>query len=137
AIVVEEAVCGIEIRRQAIKGSSVNQKNILPAVIVVIYEGGPASGGFQEGKISLFITVDHSYIETSLLRHIFKPYPQAFIRSGLARYSVAGDRQTNNDWRDPTHLGSLRRKINIHSIRTFRATLVQAYNHEPPVRQAT
>jgi hypothetical protein len=86
---------------QAIKAGSVNQKNVLPAVVIIIYEGSSASGGFQKVAIPTFITVDHAYVETGLLRHICKPYPHAFISPGystnLAGYSAADHQQANND----------------------------------------
>jgi hypothetical protein len=50
----------------------------------------------------MFITVDHAYVETGLLRHICKLYPQTFVslcyNSILSGYGAAGDQQANNDW---------------------------------------
>jgi hypothetical protein len=97
ASVAEEAVCGIEIWRQAVKASSIDQENVQPAVIVIINEGGPASGSFQEVTVSMLITVGHTYVETSLLRHICKPYSQVFIPLCLAGQSGAGKHQANKD----------------------------------------
>ena len=70
AIVLEEMRCGFLSGGKTFEAPAVNEKNIQPAVLVVVIEGGAAAGGFKEIFIFVLAAEDGFGVEAGFTRDV-------------------------------------------------------------------
>ena len=64
---------------------AVHQKQIEPAVVVIVVEGEAAAGGFEQIFVGAFAAVDGLDVETGLLHHLDKADAQRRAFDGRLR----------------------------------------------------
>src|SRR6202035_3933924 len=87
AIVFEEMRSGFLTGWKALKARAVHQKNVQPAVVVVIVESDAATRGLEQVFILMLAAVDGLCVQSRFARNVDETQPQAGARF---RWLVSG-----------------------------------------------
>src|SRR2546425_10566760 len=82
AIVFEEAIGGRAARRKTFEASAGDEKNVEPAVVVVVVEGDAAAGGFEQIFVFVFATENCFGVEAGFAGDVEKADAERIRRRG-------------------------------------------------------
>ena len=110
AIVFEEMRRGLLASRKTFEAPAVDEKNVQPAVVVVIIESDAAAGGFEKVFVFVLATEDSFYIQAGLTPDVQEGNTE--IVSRRSNGSLRRRHTLRKEWRQPF----LRKRQGKHSL---------------------
>src|SRR5436190_17380846 len=85
AVVLEQMTVRLLARRKAFEPRAIYDENIEPAVVVVVVEGNPAAGGFQQVFVLVLAAKNGFGVQSGLFRDVDERHAEVVVRSWWLR----------------------------------------------------